>query len=208
MSFIFVGLGNFGEEYNDTRHNSGRIVLEGVRQLLRFPQWRENLIVRCFISEGRVGRESVRLVIPQTLMNVSGESVARLVRTGSDLKRLVVIHDDLDIPLGGLKLSFNRSSGGHRGVESIINRLKSKEFVRLRIGIDPQNRTPLSKKTKGQREITKFLLGKLKAVERASLRRLIPRASEVLRMLVTEGLEKTLTFANRKTSRPVRRLIG
>src|SRR3989344_806354 len=116
MQYTIVGLGNPGKEYESSRHSTGRIVLEQFRKKNGFPDWEKNKKMNALASEGKLAREKVLLLEPETFMNNSGKSVAPLVKTKKAAERLVVIHDDLDLPLGAMKISFNRGSGGHKGI--------------------------------------------------------------------------------------------
>src|SRR3989344_5696434 len=110
---LVVGLGNPGEEYENTRHNTGRIMVEMI--------------------EKKIAGSKIKFVLPDTFMNNSGKAVASLIKTKKDLADLVVIYDDIDLPLGKIKISFNRSAGGHNGLGSVIKALKSEEFLRIRV---------------------------------------------------------------------------
>src|SRR3990172_4657291 len=137
MSYIIAGLGNPGEKYEGTRHNTGRLVLEHFAKKIEAGEWEENKKIRARVTEGKIGKERVTFVEPEAFMNNSGKCLASLVKSKKAAEQLIVIYDDLDLPLGTLKVSFNRGSGGHRGLESIIKALKTREFVRIRIGISP-----------------------------------------------------------------------
>src|SRR5579872_3719323 len=124
MTFTIIGLGNPGEEYAKTRHSAGRIMVEHFRAAHDFPEWKEDKKSNALISKASVGKHTVTLVLPQTFMNKSGKSVEQYAKSktqnGKILERMLVIYDDLDLPFGTNKISFNKSSGGHKGVESII----------------------------------------------------------------------------------------
>src|SRR3990167_5086571 len=142
MSYVIVGLGNPGSEYIDTRHNTGRIFLEAFAKANDFSKWQLDKKTKALISEGKIGKDKVLLVEPETFMNKSGEVFKKLQATSYKLKaknkeisNLIVLHDDLDIPFGKFKISFNKSSGGHKGVESIIKAVKTQAFTRIRVGI-------------------------------------------------------------------------
>ena len=133
---LVVGLGNPGEEYENTRHNTGRIIVS--------------------LVEKKLENNKIKFLTPDNFMNNSGKAVAPLVKTKKDLKDLVVIYDDIDLPIGKMKISFNRSSGGHNGLGSIIKALKSEEFLRIRIGISPATLSGKIKKPRGEKEVIKF----------------------------------------------------
>ncbi|MCX6703478.1 MAG: aminoacyl-tRNA hydrolase [Candidatus Zambryskibacteria bacterium] len=136
MNYLIVGLGNPGKEYENTRHNAGVMVLERIRDMWSFSDWSKDTMSNSLLSKGTVADEVITFMFPQTFMNLSGTAVTHF--TDAEYKeKLVVIYDDLDIPLGQIKVSYDRSSGGHNGVQSIIDTLGSAEFLRVRIGIGP-----------------------------------------------------------------------
>ena len=197
--FILVGLGNPGTEYEHTRHNTGALVLEVFRRAKELPEWVEDKKRRAFVSEGKVGKHTVLLVFPQTYMNKSGESFKiqdsrfkiQVKAKNKEIPNLVVIHDDLDIPFGKFKISFNKSSGGHRGVESIIKAVKTQAFVRVRVGI--ASSAAATRKSQDESAVEKTILGKFAPVELAGLKKLARRISEGLACLVAEGREKAMS---------------
>lgn len=131
---IIVGLGNPGRRYHGTRHNLGFDVVDVLAGRYAIAvQQRES---RSLCGKGRIGKHAVLLVKPQTLMNRSGLGVAPLVRRylGRE-ERLVVIHDDIDLPLGRIRVKHRGGDAGHRGVRSIIGCLETREFTRIRLGI-------------------------------------------------------------------------
>lgn len=166
---IIVGLGNPGIEYEKTRHNTGRIVLEVFRQQNDFPEWQENKKLKSLVSK----KGKISLLLPETFMNKSGEAVAKIIKSKKAAENLMVIHDDLDLPLGRFKISFNRGAGGHRGVLSIIKALKTEAFTRIRFGIAPKKKPvgPASSAGK-EKAVIDFILGEFKPVELATLKKL------------------------------------
>lgn len=200
MSYIILGLGNPGEEYEETRHNTGRIILESFRKRNDFSDWEADKKLKALVSEGEVKpldkargkKEKVMLVEPETFMNSSGKSVAPIIKTKKAAEKLVVVHDDLDIPLGSMKISFNRGSGGHNGIESIKRAVKTEGFIRLRIGISSSTPSGKLKKPKGEKAVQGFILGKFKPKEMEILKKVGKRASEALVMIVTEGRERAM----------------
>ncbi len=194
---LIVGLGNPGSEYENTRHNTGRIILSYIAKANSFSDWKEDLKSKSLKSKGELSTgEKFDFLLPNTFMNNSGNAVASLIDDKKKLKNLVVIYDDMDLPIGSLKISFNRSSGGHNGIESIIKRLKSKEFVRIRIGVCPT--TPIGKlrKPKGEEAVIKFLLGRCKDDEIKIIKKISKKVEEILLMIKEEGKEKAMTIFN------------
>jgi len=131
-------------------------------------------------------------------MNLSGKSVAPLIKSTKELEKLIVIYDDLDLPLGAFKISFNRSAGGHNGVKSIIQSLKSEAFIRIRIGIAPVNATGEIKKPKGEQKVLKWVLGVMNESERVQLKKMSKTILEAIELIILEGLPKATSVFNGK----------
>lgn len=204
MSYILVGLGNPGAEYENTRHNTGRIFLEAFRIAENLPDWESDFKTKALISSGKIDKANVVLIEPETFMNKSGEALKqikdlrfKLSGKGKDKMlealNLAVIHDDLDIPFGKFKISFNKSSGGHRGVESIMKAIKTEAFVRVRVGISPVTPKGDLKKPKGEEAVDKHILGKFSPDQLAAFKKLSKLVNESLHTLVTEGREKAMS---------------
>ncbi len=187
MQYIIVGLGNPGEEYAGTRHNAGRMVLEEFRKKNTFPEWTLDKSLKARVSKGMVGKDKVILFEPDNFMNVSGKSVAPLIKNTKDAERTMVIYDDLDLPLGSMKISFNRSSGGHNGVGSVIKSLKTQEFARLRIGVCPTTPAGKLRKPKGPEAVLDFIIGPFKKAELEIMKTTIKKGAEALMSFLIEG---------------------
>jgi len=175
MKFV-VGLGNPGKEYENTRHNTGRIVTEMVAKKLKDTK--------------------IKFIMPDTFMNNSGKAVTPLIKSKKDLKNLVIIYDDVDLPIGKIKISFNRSSGGHNGLNSIIKSLKSEEFLRIRVGISPATPKGVVKKPKGEKAMLNFLLGEFKKPELEKIKKLSKTIAEAVETIFTESKEKAMSIFN------------
>ena len=147
--FIVVGLGNPGEEYEKTRHNIGRIILDYYAKRNKFNEWLEDGKLKALTSDGKIEKSKVKLIKPETFMNKSGLSIKSLILNKKKAEKLVVIYDDLDLALGEIKISWSKGTGGHKGLESIVKTIKTKEFIRLRIGITPTTPKGKLKKPKG-----------------------------------------------------------
>lgn len=191
-----VGLGNPGKEYEETRHNAGRIVLEHAKKLLGAGEWKEDMKTKSLQAVGTAGKAKLLFLLPNNFMNNSGASVAPFIKGKKDLEKLVVAYDDLDIPLGEMKISFNKNSGGHNGVESIIKKVKSKEFLRIRIGIMPTTPTGKPKKPKGEKAVLDFLMKDFKEPEMKELKKLAKKVAQVIELFATEGKDKTMSVGN------------
>lgn len=192
MAYIIAGLGNPGEEYVGTRHNVGRIVLESLID----DEFSFDKKLNAHVSEIKIGKEKVKLVAPDTFMNNSGKALAPLVKSVKAAEKLIVIYDDFNLPLGKIRISFNRSSGGHNGVESIIKSVKTEAFVRIRIGMAPETAKGTAKVPHGDEKIEKFILGKLKDEEMKAIKKMSKTVAELLPVLVKEGREKAMSLYN------------
>jgi PTH1 family peptidyl-tRNA hydrolase len=196
MTFTFIGLGNPGLEYIHTRHNAGRIMLEYFRKEHDFPEWKVDKKSQALVSKGKISSHTVTLVCPETFMNNSGVSAKSFVTSPKAAERMLVIYDDLDLPFGTGKISFNKSSGGHKGVESIIKAVKTEAFPRLRIGISPTTPKGKMKKPLGETAVTKNILGEFSKDELVTLKKMSKKTNEALEFLLTHDREKAMTFFN------------
>jgi PTH1 family peptidyl-tRNA hydrolase len=187
MPYIIAGLGNPGDDYKLTRHNTGRIMLEAIARKFSFPLFSDRPKIKALVSEGKIGKEKVTLVEPNNFMNRSGASVAPLVGSVKKAKNLIVIYDDLDLGLGTMKISYNRSAGGHRGLESIIKALKTQEFIRIRVGISPMTPSGKIKKPKGDAAVEKHIIGPYKKPELEEIKKMSKKVVEAVEMIVTDG---------------------
>ena len=190
MHYI-VGLGNPGEEYELTRHNAGRIAVlnfikkEGIEEL----EFDKKL--NALVSEGKIGKEKFQIILPETFMNKSGNALKNIITSAKKTEDLIVVHDDIDLPLGKIKISFAKNSGGHKGVESVIKAVKTINFTRLRIGISLTNAKGVVKKPSGE-QLLDYIVGKFKPAELAEMKKAAKKVTESLRMIVTEGTEKAM----------------
>lgn len=182
INMIIVGLGNPGTEYENTRHNTGRMVLNMFRQKNNLPEWKEDKKLKSLVSK----KNKITLLLPETFMNKSGEAVSKIIKSKKAMGGLVVIHDDLDLPLGKFKISFNRGAGGHRGVQSIVKTLKTEAFTRIRVGISSK------KKPIGEKAVIDFILGKFKPAELTMFKKTTKKISEAIEMIISEGREKAM----------------
>ncbi len=195
MAYIIVGLGNPGEEYAETRHNTGRMLVEMFGKT-HDAEWKVDKKLNAHVAKVKIGKSQVVLVLPDTFMNNSGKSVKPLVESVKSAEKLIVIYDDLDLPFGKSKISFNRSSGGHKGVESIIKSIKTEKFARVRVGISPTTSTGKLRKPMGEEAVTKVILGKFKSDELLALKKLSKKVTVALETFIASGLEKAMTEFN------------
>lgn len=182
---LIVGLGNPGEKYKKTRHNLGFRVVDELQKIHGFSDWQIKKKFRAEISEGVINGQKTILAKPQTFMNDSGLAVRKIVtnyklsayaKTSADkpTTNLFVVHDDLDIELGKIKLAENRGSAGHKGVQSIIDNLGTKSFVRIRLGIKPQE--------KEIKNVERFVLQKFDKQEEIIIKETIKQACQIIEL--------------------------
>ena len=190
MHYI-VGLGNPGEEYELTRHNAGRMaVLELVKKEgMDEPKYDKKL--KSLAVRGDIGKNKVQIILPETFMNKSGESLKPLALSAKKAENLIVVHDDIDLPLGKIKISFGKNSGGHKGVESVIKAVKTVNFTRVRIGISATNAKGIVKKPSGEKFLD-YIVGKFKPSELAEMKKSVKKSVEALRVIVVDGTEKAM----------------
>ena len=195
MSYIIAGLGNPGEEYENTRHNTGRIVLDFIAKqydaVFEFSKKSE-----AQVADTKITKEKVTLIEPETFMNLSGKSISYFIKNPKQAEKLIVIYDDFSLPLGKIRISYNRSSGGHNGVESIIQAIKTEAFTRIRIGTAKENAKGHAKLINGEDKIEKFILGKFKDEELKELKKVSKRVMEAIEVLIGEGREKAMSLFN------------
>jgi PTH1 family peptidyl-tRNA hydrolase len=185
---LIVGLGNPGERYERTRHNLGFMLVDLLAR-------QSNALVkraecRALVGRAEVEGRTVELVKPQTYMNLSGESVACLMRKREALKpasELLVISDDIALPFGSIRLRARGSSGGQKGLKNIISALGTDEFPRLRIGIRPEH--PVS-------DTSSFVLETFPKSQLAELEKVLERSAEALRAVVRDGIDKAMSQYN------------
>ncbi len=182
---VVVGLGNPGPEYKDTRHNIGFMVLEQLAARHRVE--RQESRYDAIIGEIRINGEKVLLVKPLTYMNLSGRSVQPLVHWHKlNLADLIVIYDDMDLPVGSLRIRANGGSGGHKGMKSVIERLHTEEFPRARIGIGrPAQHHPAD-----------WVLGRFSGTEKELMQSTVNKAADAVETWITAGLSEAMNAYN------------
>ncbi|TFG35653.1 MAG: aminoacyl-tRNA hydrolase [Parcubacteria group bacterium] len=182
---LIVGLGNPGEKYENTRHNIGFRVVDQLKNDLSLADFDFDKKSNSFFSKN----SDLLLVKPDTYMNLSGQAVASLIsyyKIGE--KNRIIIHDDIDLPIGQIKISKDRGSAGHKGVESIIKNLGTKNFIRIRVGIKPKSGKP--KKTED------FVLKKFSKGEKEIVDGAILKSAGAIRAIIKDGTEKAMNIFN------------
>ncbi len=194
--FYIVGLGNHGEKYQNTRHNVGWIVCDYVREKANFSSLAPDNAMSGRVSEGKVGGVGVRMLYPDTFMNNSGSAVVKFVPK-SELQNLIVIHDDIDLPLGEIKLNKGRGDGGNNGIKSLIEKLGTKDFIRIRVGIAPRSFwTGEVKRPKSGRPLETFVLKPFTRSEAVKLEEVKERAFGALHEILQNDLNSAMNKFN------------
>jgi len=187
VEFLIVGLGNPGEEYENTPHNLGFMVIDRLAgsHAIRVSR-KENMSL---VGLGGIAGKRVAVAKPQTYMNLSGPAVSGLLER-YELKpdRLIVVYDELDLPWGSMRIRLKGSAAGHNGVKSVIGSLGTNEFTRIRIGIDPGS------PVKGEQ----FVLAPFKRAQKQDVEDTVVRAADAVEFILAEGAAQAMTKYNRR----------
>lgn len=187
--WVIAGLGNPGTKYSATRHNIGFRVIDRLSEEYNIPLEERDVYM---IGRGAIDGVNVILLKPLTFMNRSGLAVKKILKKANIsadnfMDRLIVVHDDLDIDAGAIKIRRGGSSGGHRGIESIIQELGTKDFVRIKVGIGRDKTIP----------VEEYVLQNFKPHEKNLIKDVIIFASRAVTAVVTEGIDKAMSKYNR-----------
>ena len=183
MATIIIGLGNPGAKFEKTRHNVGFMAIDQFAKENNFPDFKLQKKFNAEISE----KDDALLVKPQTFMNNSGSAIQKIAKSYKlKAKSFVVIHDDIDLPVGKIKIVKERGSAGHKGVESIIQNIGNENLIRIRIGISPEKDV----------EAKEIVLEKFSPEEQKTINEAIKKASQALNSILTDGLEKAMNQYN------------
>lgn len=193
---LVIGLGNPGREYEKTRHNVAWLLLDHVALTWHTEDWRRDGESR--VTDARLGPTRVRLVKPQTYMNLSGEVLRPYQRreSWSAANDLLVVVDDVALPLGRYRLRAQGSAGGHNGLKSIEAALGSREYARLRIGIGPQEAE------RQYEDLSDFVLGRFGKSELAVVDELLPKLTDAIEIWIRDGIVPAMNAHNRRPSAP------
>jgi PTH1 family peptidyl-tRNA hydrolase len=186
--WLIVGLGNPGKEYEWSRHNLGFMLIDKLAQDAGIAVGRREC--SSLVGRGEIEGAVTKLAKPQTFMNLSGHAVSCLLaklKSESPAKRLVVISDDLALPLGTIRIRERGSAGGHNGLKSIIAAIGTDEFVRLRIGIQPEH--PIS-------DSKRFVLDSFSRTERPVVMETIETSVKAIRTIIRDGVLKAMSEFN------------
>jgi PTH1 family peptidyl-tRNA hydrolase len=184
--WLIVGLGNPGTEYANTRHNLGFMLVDLLAEAAGAAVKREEC--RSLIGRAEIEGQKVELVKPQTYMNLSGEAVSCLLAKDERLEsRLIVVSDDLALPFGRIRIRPRGTHGGQNGLRSIIDTLRTQEFIRLRIGIQPEH--PVA-------DAKRFVLDKFGKSDTALLKETLERSSDAIRTIISESVDAAMAKFN------------
>ncbi|MBI2633489.1 MAG: aminoacyl-tRNA hydrolase [Parcubacteria group bacterium] len=190
--YLIIGLGNPEEKYEGTRHNAGRDFIEYAIKKEGYAPLRENIKLKSLLSEQKIGKEKTIIAAPLVYMNESGKSASALAHfykiKKNDSDRIVIIHDDVDIPFGSFKISFDKSAGGHKGVQSVIDALHTQKFVRFRVGTNPR---------KKHTDAMKIVLGKFTPAEQKMLNMVYKKMLAALLILIEKGYASAMGEYNK-----------
>lgn len=191
---IIIGLGNPGKEYEKTRHNAGYDVVEKIKELLNFDDFKEKSKFKALVSEGEYRNEKIFLVKPLTYMNLSGQTAKSITKFYKILYHdLWVVYDDLDFELGKFKIKEHGSAGSHNGMGSIIRDIGSENFPRLRIGIDSR-----TEKQRIAGTGKNYVLSKFNKKEEKVMFNIIEQAADSLIYALENGIEAAMNKYNAK----------
>lgn len=194
---LIVGLGNPGEKYQQTRHNLGFLVVDKFAKEIASPSlpWEKNEKFKSEIAK----KGELVLAKPQTFMNASGVAVAQVAAFYKiTVEDIWVIHDDLDLPLGKIRIRRGGASAGHHGIDSLIRELKSDKFVRFRLGIGfgKENKGPNADHKLHHSTVINFVLSKFRQGEAGETKHLIKKGAEAVRIALFEGIDKAMNRFN------------
>lgn len=196
--FYIVALGNPGDKYKLTRHNIGWLVLDLVRANTDASELQMSKMIQGRIGQGLLADQSVQYLYPETYMNKSGQAVRAIVNA-EEINRLIVLHDDIALPFGQIKVSFGRGSGGQNGVQSIIDAIGSKDFVRIRLGVATRSFwTGKIKRPTGE-SLATYVLARLSKSEQTQVSELAVRVQAILETIVQEGYVVAMNTYNSTT---------
>ena len=191
---MIVGLGNPGKEYENTSHNAGRNATLLFVKNSAFDPFKEDRKNKTLITSSTLHKKTVLCILPETFMNKSGSALHPLqLSKKAASEKLILIHDDLDLPLGTIKIVRNRGSAGHKGVESIIRAVQTQDFIRIRIGIA----RPLHlHKSQTEKTVEKIIIGKLPPEDVLLLKKGIKKAAVALGIIAQSGVERAMNELN------------
>ncbi|MDQ5957919.1 MAG: peptidyl-tRNA hydrolase, family [Patescibacteria group bacterium] len=182
---LVVGLGNPGFKYQNTKHNAGR---EAVQQIPLDEVVTDWVLAKKFeatLAEGKISGKKTSLLLPETFMNLSGRSIRLFLKYLSVKPQIIVVHDDIDLPLGKIRLSRDRGAGGHNGVSSVIIELGHTNFIRIRLGVG-----------RGENPTTEDVLGPVGPAETADFIKMKNKVGEIVKAIARDGFDRAMNQYN------------
>ena len=188
---LIVGLGNPGSKYKKTWHNIGFLAIDNIANVFNFDNFKSEKKFKSEITTGTIGETKIVLVRPQTYMNNSGEAVGAVAKYYKiNSKDIIVIHDDIDLPLGRIKIIGDSSAGGHNGIKSIIQHIKTKDFARIKIGVA----TP----KKDKMDSADYVLAKMGILQSGKVKEVIKKTTSAIEEIINISLASTMNKFNTK----------
>ena len=189
---LIVGLGNPGSDYEWTPHNMGFLAVDGIAERAGIRITRPE--AKSYVGRGKFAGEEVILAKPQTMMNLSGVAVRMLLeKYECDPAEMIVLTDEVDLPWGMLRIRERGSGGTHNGLKSIVAALGTGEFIRVRLGIQPE---------KIWGDLSDYVLSKLRRAERETAGQMVADATDAVELIMTEGVNKAMSKFNRRVKPP------
>ena len=193
---LIIGLGNVGKEYDNTRHNAGFTLVDELQQRWGTSDWKEDKALKAFISKGNFNDQKVILAKPTTFMNLSGEAVSKVMGYYKiSLSSTWIVYDDLDLPLGKIRIKDSGSAGTHNGMKSILTHIASNTFPRIRIGIESRGEE-LPYGIPAQMDTSTFVLNKITSKEALTFSEAVDKAKKAIELSLTENIQAAMNKWN------------
>jgi len=193
---LIVGLGNIGKEYDDTRHNAGFLLVDQLQNFWGAPEWKEEKKMKAFVTQATFNNQKIILAKPTTFMNLSGEAVSLLANFYKVAPtNLWIVHDDLDLPLGKIRLRKDGSAGTHNGMKSILQHIPTNTFPRLRIGIESRG-NEAGYEVPGQMDTSNFVLGRFLSKEKPVFTKALEKAQSAIETALKKGIQTAMNEFN------------
>jgi len=203
---LIIGLGNPGEKYKNTRHNIGFRIIDKFSKRNNFPEFEMSQKFKSLITEKTLLHKKIIIAKPQMFMNESGKAVRKIINYRLPIvnktsinkfsnENLIIIHDDIDIVLGKIRISQEKNSAGHKGIESIIKEIGTKNFTRFRVGIKTASS---EQRTANNIDVEKFVIQKFRKDEEEIIGGVIEKTIDAIAMYSEQGIDKTMNQYNSK----------
>lgn len=187
---LIVGLANPGKEYEDTRHNAGAWLIEKITHMTKI-QLRFEQKYHAFHSSCQLGQHNVHLIVPTTFMNLSGQAVRAYVHYHKiSASQILVAHDDIDLPVGVVKLKFDGGDGGHNGLKDVMKHLHTKQFYRLRIGVGHPGKS---------KDVVDYVLNKPSKADRERIDQALNQVEDILPLMLSGQMQQAMQKLHTET---------